>query len=105
MEGVNNASEIAAVDGVDVLFIGPVDLSVNMGIAQQFEHADFVSAMGRVAEACKNNGKAAGILVPDFNYLEKWIAMGFTFLVVGSDGGVVATGLRNIASKCKKFKV
>ena len=104
MEGVNNAPEIAAVDGVDVLFVGPVDLSVNMGIPQQFEQADFVSAIASVVKACKDNGKAAGILIPTLDYLEKWIAMGFTFLVVGSDGGIIAGGLRNIASQCKIFK-
>jgi 4-hydroxy-2-oxoheptanedioate aldolase len=102
--GVTNAAEIAAVDGVDVLFIGPLDLSVNMGIAQQYDNPDFIAAMASVAKACKDNGKAAGILVPTMDYLEKWIAMGFTFLVVGTDGAVVAAGLRNIASKCKQFK-
>ncbi len=103
-EGVNNAPQIAAVDGIDVLFIGPLDLSVNLGIAQQFEHPRFLDAMDNVSTACKKNGKAAGILVPNLDHLEKWIANGFTFLVVGSDGGMVASGLRNLASTCAKFK-
>jgi 4-hydroxy-2-oxoheptanedioate aldolase len=103
-EGVKNAPEIAAVDGVDVLFIGPLDLSVSLGIAQQYEHPKFLGAMDGVSAACKRNGKAAGILVPNLDYLEKWIANGFTFLVVGSDGGIVAGGLRNVASTCGKFK-
>jgi 2-keto-3-deoxy-L-rhamnonate aldolase RhmA len=104
VEAVKNANEIAAVDGVDVLFIGPLDLSVSLGIAQQFEHPEFLGAMDRVSAACKKNGKAAGILVPNLAYLEKWIAKGFTFLIVGSDGGIVAAGLKNIASTCSKFK-
>ena len=54
--------------------------------------------------ACKKHGKAAGILVPNLDYLEKWIAKGFTFLVVGSDGGVIASGLKNTALTCRKFK-
>ena len=103
-EGVNNAPEIAAVDGVDVLFIGPLDLSVSLGIPQEFENPKFLSAMDSVSTACKENNKAAGILVPNLDYLEKWIAKGFTFLVVGSDGGVMASGLKSMASTCGKFK-
>ena len=104
VQSVENAGEIAAVNGVDVLFIGPLDLSVSLGMADNYEHPDFLKAMDRVAQACKSNGKAAGILVPKLDYLETWIAKGFTFLVVGSDGGCVAAGLKNISSTCSRFK-
>lgn len=104
MESVAHAEEIAAVKGVDVLFIGPLDLSVNMNRVSQFEHPEFLEAMDKVAAACKRNGKAAGILVPKLDYLESWIAKGFTFFVVGSDGGCVAGGLKTIFETCKKFK-
>ncbi|MBW1961828.1 MAG: 2-dehydro-3-deoxyglucarate aldolase [Deltaproteobacteria bacterium] len=103
-KGVENADEIAAVDGVDVLFIGPLDLSVSLGVADNYEHPEFLESMDRVAEACKRHGKAAGILVPRLDYLESWIAKGFTFLVVGSDGGCVANGLKNIAAVCGQHK-
>jgi 4-hydroxy-2-oxoheptanedioate aldolase len=103
-QSVDNADEIAAVEGVDVLFIGPLDLSVSLGITDNYEHPDFLKAMDRVAEACKKHGKTAGILVPKLDYLESWIAKGFTFLVVGSDGGCVANGLKSIAATCEKFK-
>jgi len=103
-ESVQKSAEIAAVDGVDVLFIGPLDLSVSMGMPDQYEDPDFLAALDQVAQACKANGKAAGILVPKPAYLESWIAKGFTFLVVGSDGGCVAGGLNTIAAACSKFK-
>jgi 2-keto-3-deoxy-L-rhamnonate aldolase RhmA len=103
-ESVRKSAEIAAVDGVDVLFIGPLDLSVSMGMPDQYEDPDFLAALDQVAQACKANGKAAGILVPKPAYLESWIAKGFTFLVVGSDGGCVAGGLNSIAAACSKFK-
>jgi 2-keto-3-deoxy-L-rhamnonate aldolase RhmA len=86
------------------LFIGPLDLSVNLGIAQKFEHDMFVEAMDSVAAACSCHGKAAGILVPNLDYLPLWIDKGFTFFVVGSDGGCVAQGLQNIHSTCNMFK-
>jgi 4-hydroxy-2-oxoheptanedioate aldolase len=103
-EAVDRAEEIAAVDGVDVLFIGPLDLSVNLGRAGNYEHPEFSQAMDRVAAACRSNNKAAGILAPSLDFLESWIAKGFTFLVVGSDGGCVAGGLKSIADTCSKIK-
>jgi 4-hydroxy-2-oxoheptanedioate aldolase len=101
---VKNADEIAGVQGVDVLFIGPVDLTANLGVAQQYEHQTFVEAMDSVAAACKHHEKAAGILVPNLDYLPLWIEKGFTFFVVGSDGGCVAKGLQRIHSTCSTFK-
>jgi len=95
---VKNVGEIAAVQGVDVLFIGSLDLCVNLGIAQQYEHRMFIEAMDRVAAACKYHEKAAGILVPNLDYLPLWIEKGFTFFVVGSDGGCVAKDLQNTYS-------
>jgi 4-hydroxy-2-oxoheptanedioate aldolase len=103
-EAVDRAEDIAAVDGVDVLFIGPLDLSVNMNMADTYEHPDFLQAMDSVATACKKNGKIAGILVPKLDFLQSWIAKGFTFLVVGSDGGCVAGGLKSIYQTCSQFK-
>jgi 4-hydroxy-2-oxoheptanedioate aldolase len=103
-EAVDRAEDIAAVEGVDVLFIGPLDLSVNMNIADNYEHPEFLQAMDSVATACKKNGKVAGILVPKLDYLESWIAKGFTFLVVGSDGGCIANGLKSIYETCSQFK-
>ncbi len=101
---VERAEEIAAVAGVDVLFIGPLDLSVNMGMVQNFEHPQFEQAMEKVAAACRRHGKAAGILLPKLDFLTPWIAKGFTFLVVGSDGGCVAGGLKSIADACGLYR-
>jgi 4-hydroxy-2-oxoheptanedioate aldolase len=103
-EAVERAEDIAAVNGVDVLFIGPLDLSVNMNMADDYEYPEFLQAMDSVATACKKNGKVAGILVPKLDYLESWIAKGFTFLVVGSDGGCIASGLKSISDTCSQFK-
>ena len=103
-EALENVDEIAAIEGVDVLFVGPLDLSVNLGIVQHFDHPDFVDALETVAQACQRHGKAAGALVPDLNYLEQWMAKGFTFLVVGTDGGILAKGIKDTGSVCARFK-
>lgn len=87
--GVENADAIAAVDGVDVLFVGPLDLSFNLGCPKQFDHPDLHAALNRVIEACGNHHKAAGILSSP-QRVATHQAQGFTFVAVGSD----AVGLR-----------
>ena len=103
-EAVRNADEIASVAGVDVLFVGPLDLSVNMGMVRQFDNPTYVEALKKVASACERHKKAAGILVPKQDFLPRWIDMGYTFFVVGSDGGFVANGLANLKSFCETYK-
>jgi 4-hydroxy-2-oxoheptanedioate aldolase len=103
-EAVNNADEIAAVDGIDVLFVGPTDLSYNMGIRDQLESPVFTDALKRVVAAAKKSGKAAGILVQSIALVEKCRDLGFSFVALGSDGGSVAVGLRNNAQALKAAK-
>jgi len=101
-EGVANAEAIAAVDGVDVLFVGPADLSYTMGIRDQLTHPEFVDALKKVADAAHKHGKAAGILVQTQEMVEKCRDLGYTFMALGSDGGAVATGLKQNAAILKK---
>jgi len=95
---VERADEIAAVDGVDVLFIGPMDLSTSMGIVLQYDHPRFKAALARVSEACRRAGKAAGILLGRPEQVPDTIAAGFTFVGLGSDGGVMAEGMARLAA-------
>jgi 4-hydroxy-2-oxoheptanedioate aldolase len=97
-EGVRNAAEIAAVDGVDVLFVGPTDLTVSLGIPGQLEHPAYLDALRRVSEAARAAGKAAGILLLDPKHLPQCRELGLTVVALGSDGGSVNAGLRQAAS-------
>ena len=99
-EAVENAGAIAAVDGVDVLFIGPLDLSTNLGIHQSYGDKAFTDALETVRAACRAAGKAAGILVPKIEMLPTFIELGYTFFVVGSDGGLIANGLHDLWERC-----
>jgi len=103
-EAVRNAGEIAAVDGVDVLFVGPLDLSVSLGIPQQYDHPSFRDAISRVSDACRNNGKAAGTLLNAPEQIEQTLNDGYTFIALGSDGGLVANGMRKLAGEFSKHK-
>lgn len=102
-EAVENAAEIARVDGVDVLFVGPLDLSVNLGAAEQLDTPVFRAAIQRVVTACRDAGKAAGILAFTPAHAEQSFADGFTFVALGSDGGMVASGMRNNAALLRKL--
>jgi 2-keto-3-deoxy-L-rhamnonate aldolase RhmA len=89
---VEAAADIAAVDGVDVLFVGPLDLSVSLGCPGDFSPPHFVSALEQVISAAKSHGKASGILSrPEFVAQHK--QLGFQFMALGSDSGVVVSGL------------
>ena len=95
-EGVANCEEIAAVEGADVLFVGPTDLSYNMGIRDQLDHPRFIEALQKVSVAAKKHGKAAGILVHNPALVAKVRELGYTFVALGSDGGSVRAGLVSI---------
>lgn len=100
--GVSNVEAIAAVDGVDVVFVGPTDLTYNMGIPNQFGHPDYIAAQERIVAAAKAAGKAAGILVLDRTLVPACRELGFTFMALGSDGGAVRSGLLNFADTLRK---
>jgi 4-hydroxy-2-oxoheptanedioate aldolase len=92
-ESLEHVDAIAGVDGVDVLFVGPLDLSTNLGIQGEFEHPLFVDARRKVAAAAKRAGKAAGILVTAAGQIPVLRAEGYTVMAFGSDGGAVTSGL------------
>ena len=104
LEGLAAVDDIAAVEGVDVLFIGPLDLSVNLGIPQQFDHPDFIAAKKRIVNAAHRNGKAAGLLLLSADQVGPVVEEGFTFIALGSDGGLVATGMRNLSDAFEPFR-
>ena len=90
--GLANAAEIAAVDGVDVLFVGPGDLSTNMGAMGNPAAEHVQKAISAVRVAAANTGKASGILAPVKADADRYLADGFTMVAVGSDLGLLARG-------------
>jgi 2-keto-3-deoxy-L-rhamnonate aldolase RhmA len=93
---VDNAPEIAALDGVDVLFVGPTDLSHSMGVPGQFDNEDFVDALRAVTVATEAAGKAAGILLRAAADLPRYRELGFRFIGIGSDLNFVLDGARGV---------
>jgi 2-keto-3-deoxy-L-rhamnonate aldolase RhmA len=93
--GVERADEIAAVEGVDCLFVGPADLTHSLGIFLDTEHADYVDAVAAVRAAAARHAKALGVLVRTAEELAHYRALDFTFVAFGSDTSFLAAGARD----------
>ncbi len=91
---VDAADATAAIDGVDVLFVGPADLSHSMGMPGRFDEPAFVTALDRVVAAARAHGKSAGILLRDASGVAAAHAQGFTFIGIGSDSSFLAASAR-----------
>jgi 2-keto-3-deoxy-L-rhamnonate aldolase RhmA len=100
-EGVSNASSIAQVEGVDVLFVGPSDLKLDLSIHQEKESIQFTDALKTVADAAMKNNKQAGILIKDVEDINSYIDMGFTCMAINSDLGLLCDGYQSITTKIK----
>lgn len=82
--------DIAALDAVDVLFVGPLDLSYALGVPLDFAAPAFREALDTVIAAARKHGKSAGILSADAEIAKTRAEQGFTFLPVGSDSTLLA---------------
>ena len=100
--GVSNVDEIAAVDGVDVVWVGHFDLTQSMGIVGQFQHPDFLNAMRSVVEAANKRHKRAGIQPGNAAQADEWMAMGFNVISWGSDVAVYRTALNSAISALRE---
>lgn len=92
---------IAAVDGVDGIFIGPSDLAADLGHLSNPGHPDVQTAIKDAATRVRAAGKSAGILTADTAAAQRYLDMGFTFVAVGSDSGVLMQGASKLAQAFK----
>jgi 2-dehydro-3-deoxyglucarate aldolase/4-hydroxy-2-oxoheptanedioate aldolase len=94
--------EIAAIDGVDVLFVGPLDLSFALGVPQEFKNEKYLEATNRVIAAAQAHGKVAGILAPDADAAQELRDRGFNFVVIGSDSTILTKSISQLVTQLKK---
>lgn len=103
-EGVANVDEIAAVDGVDVLWVGHFDLSNSLGIPGQFDHPDFIGATDAVIKAARKHGKSAGRLIPTVEQCIELYKYGFDFISYSGDvwafQGAIMNAVNDIREGC-----
>ncbi len=83
--GVRNVAEIAAVPGVDVLWLGHFDLTNSMDIPGQFDHPDYLGAVRQITSAAGRNGRACGVMVADEGWAERYLGMDFRMMAYSLD--------------------
>lgn len=104
-DGAKNADAIAAIDGVDALWVGHFDLSVSLGIPGEFGHPKFVEAIDRTVAAVKKHNKALGRLVPTTDQGIALYKQGFDFCCYSGDAWVLrdalAAAMATLRDGCK----
>lgn len=106
-EAVEASNAIAAVNGVDMILLGPSDLTAEMGIHGQYENAHFRDAVESVAAACRNHGVALGVAgIKSVDLLNRFVGLGLRFISAGTDVGMMteaattrARALRQLESR------
>ena len=101
-EAIENAPAIAAVPGIDVLFIGTNDLCTELGIPGEFGHPSVAAAYLRVIDACRANGKWSGMGgLYDGALMNKFVNAGIQFVLTGSDLSFMLSGAKQKASQLR----
>lgn len=98
---VDSVEAIAAVPGVDCLFLGRADLAVSYG-ATQIDHPQIVQAQARTFNAARRARVAAGIFIGDAAEINTLLDAGCSFFVVGSDQSVLRTGFQALRSSLER---
>jgi len=98
-EGVANAADIAAVEGIDALFVGPADLSAAVASLGAFDDPAFAEAVATVLDAGDDAGVPVGTLATDEAKIDRWAEVGFDFQIVGVDRSYVVEGARSAVAR------
>jgi 4-hydroxy-2-oxoheptanedioate aldolase len=88
-ESIERLPEIAAVPGVDSLFVGPGDLSAAMGRIGEVAHPDVQALIAKAAEGARAAGKPIGIVGPNPDMVARFVDYGYTWVAVASDLGML----------------
>jgi 4-hydroxy-2-oxoheptanedioate aldolase len=97
--GLDNAGAIAAVDGIDGVFVGPSDLAASLGHLGDVAHPAVQEAIAAIHARAARAGKPTGILAPAEADARRFADMGFTFIAVGSDVALLARNADALAAK------
>ena len=103
IEALDCVEQVAEVDGVDHLFVGPADLSVALRVPGQYLHADCKRALERVANACKRAGKSWGILVRGPEHAAICRELGCQLFAFANDLSVVVQGFKAVRATYSMF--
>ena len=101
VEGINNLDEILSVSGIDVIFIGPYDLSQSLGIPGEVNHPLVIEKMKKVVSKCKENKVAVGTFADDIKTAKSWVSLGVQYMSFSVDVGILYDISKTIMNKLK----
>ena len=102
-EALADIEAIAAVDGIDGIFVGPSDLAASLGHPGAPGHPEVVAAIEDAISRIRRAGKPAGILTPDRDFARRCLDLGALFVAVGVDAGLLARATDALAREFKGF--
>jgi len=97
-EALDHLEAIASVDGVDLLFVGPTDLTLSLGLLDDRKNPRVREAMRHVVEASERHGKVPGTLVVDAEEKRAAVELGFRFISLASDVRFLLQGAKDYLS-------
>jgi len=102
VEGINNLDEILSVPGIDVIFIGPYDLSQSLGIPGEVNHPLVTEKMKEVVLKCKESKVSVGTFADDVKTAKFWVSLGVQYMSFSVDVGILYEASKQIVKKLKK---
>jgi 2-keto-3-deoxy-L-rhamnonate aldolase RhmA len=100
--GLENVEAIAAVDGVDVIWLGHFDLTNFLGIPGQFSHPQYRDAVKRIAAAAKKHGKSAGYMAASAELGREYLGHGYRMIATGTDQALLQNAIGELITSWKK---
>ena len=104
-EAIDNLDEILEVDGYDIIFIGPYDLSQSLGVPGQISHPKVLAAMVDIVEKAKAKNKVIGTFTDDYSMVEKWKSLGVQYISYSTDSGIFSDASKNILRNLKSVGI
>jgi len=101
VEGINNLDEILSVPGIDVIFIGPYDLSQSLGIPGEVNHSLVIEKMKEVVLKCEQSKIAVGTFADDVETAKFWVSLGVQYMAFSVDVGILYDISKTIVNKLK----
>lgn len=99
VEGINNIDEILEVEGIDIIFIGPYDLSQSLGIPGDVDNIAVEEKMKEVIKKAQEKNKLVGIFVDDIKTANKWRSLGVQYISYSVDVGIIYECFKDVIDK------
>ena len=99
IEGINNLDEILSVPGIDVIFIGPYDLSQSLGIPGEVNHPLVTEKIKEVVTKCRKNDISVGTFADDIPTAKKWVSLGVQYMSFSVDVGILYEACKKVVEE------